>query len=535
MSGRLGPRRLALIVCALFLAMSGQAAAQLPGLASQGAPPPAPSDPLGRESPAGTVTGFSTAVHREDFAVAARFLQAGARSAREIENLSRDLSVLLDRYFIQPLPSLSRAAAGSLTDGLDGDRERIPLTIGTRSVDIFLTRVTDPVAGPIWLFSADSLGRVPTLSRSQQATLVERLMPESLTERSYFGISLAQWILLAVTIAGPLLVFSALSLLVARVGRRRIDDLARRAIFLSWWSHVRWLVIVALTLGAHLAVLPLLGFSLTFRVAYGRIGLVGAVLVLALLVWRLVSVTFHQASLLAIRRGRSDTRSLIQFSERVVKVMVVLISIIGLLSLAGVDATTALAGVGIAGVAVALGAQKSVENLLGGIFLLSDRALAVGDYCRLLDRDGWVEDITLRSVQLRTLEQTLLSVPAGLLAQGSIENFATRSKILVQSVVRLRYGTTGEQLQAVLEGTRQLLTKHPALDKESARFRLVAFGPQAIEIELFAYVTTSEFAKFLEVRENLLLQIAQIVESSGSAFAMPTEFIHTRADGAEVG
>jgi MscS family membrane protein len=211
-------------------------------------------------------------------------------------------------------------------------------------------------------------------------------------------------------------------------------------------------------------------------------------------------------------------------------VVVIANAMLGLLGLAGVDLTTALAGAGIVGVAVAFGAQKTVENLLGGIFLLTDRVLAVGDFCRLQDREGWIEDVTLRSVRLRTLDQTLVSVSAGLLAQGSIENFARRSKMPIQSVLRLQYGTTGEQLQAILDGTRQLLVKHPSLDQESARIRLTAFGAQAIELELFAYVATADGLKFLEVREGLLVQIAQIIDASGSAFAVPTQFIYARSD-----
>jgi MscS family membrane protein len=200
------------------------------------------------------------------------------------------------------------------------------------------------------------------------------------------------------------------------------------------------------------------------------------------------------------------------------------------LALAGIDPTTALAGVGIAGVAVALGAQKSIENLVGAIFLLTDRALAVGDYCRVADREGWIEDITLRSVRLRTLQQTLVSIPAGLLSQGSIENFSTRGKILLQSILRLRYGTTAEQLQTILSGIDRILAEHPTVEQESARVRLVEFGPQAVELELFAYITTSDMTTFLKVREHLLLRVAAVVESSGSAFAAPTQFIHMRED-----
>jgi MscS family membrane protein len=207
-------------------------------------------------------------------------------------------------------------------------------------------------------------------------------------------------------------------------------------------------------------------------------------------------------------------------------VLIALVAIFAILKVAGIDTTTALAGVGIGGVAVALGAQKSVENLLGGIFLLTDKALAVGDTCFISNRLGVVEDITLRSVRLRTQEQTLLSIPAGVLSQANIENFATRDKMLLQTTLRLRYGTTAEQLKAVLDGIRALLAQHPKLEIETSRIRLIDFGVYAIELELFAYVLTSDGLTFLSVREDLLLQIAAIVESSGSGFAQPTQFIY---------
>jgi MscS family membrane protein len=355
-------------------------------------------------------------------------------------------------------------------------------------------------------------------------------MPEGLIARSFWGISLAQWILWATSIVVPLLLFWTAALCVVAFSRRLIHDTARRRLFEGWWKGVRWLLVVGLTLAAHLVLMPWLGFSLTFRYTYSRIALVVAVLIVALLVWRLVSVTFAHARQFALRRGRSDTRSLMLLGERVVKVLVVVIAVFGLLALAGIDPTTALAGVGIAGVAVALGAQKSIENLLGAIFLLTDKALAVGDYCRMADREGWIEDITLRSVRLRTPQQTLVSIPAGLLSQGSIENFTTRGKIPIQSILRLQYGTTAEQLQTVLTGIQRALVEHPNVENESARVTLVDFGPQAVELELFAYITTSDMPTFLKVREHLLLQVAAVVESSGSAFAAPTQFIHMRDD-----
>jgi MscS family membrane protein len=531
MPDRRNARRFLTAALCSLLAISGRVSAQRPAAQpSQATPAQATSDALGRETPFGTVTGFNLAVRRGDFVVAARYLQLSGRSARETENVARDLNELLDRYFTQPLTTLSASPAGALDDGLAANRERLTLTMGDRPVDILLARINDSNAGQIWLFSSESLAQVPALSRSQQETLVERLMPSSLVARSFWGLSLAQWIVWAASIVLPLLLFWTAALCVVASSRRLIRDTTRRTVFEASWKGVRWLLIIALTLGTHLLLMPWLGFSLTFRYTYTRVALVVAVIISALLAWRLVSVTFAHARQLALRRGRSNTRSLMLLGERVVKVLVVMIAVFGLLALAGIDPTTALAGVGIAGVAVALGAQKSIENLVGAIFLLTDRALAVGDYCRVADREGWIEDITLRSVRLRTLQQTLVSIPAGLLSQGSIENFTTRGKILLQSILRLRYGTTAEQLQTILSGIDRILAEHPIVEKESARVRLVEFGPQAVELELFAYIATSDMTTFLKVREHLLLRVAAIVESSGSAFAAPTQFIHMRED-----
>ena len=523
-------RHLPVVVCLWLLSVCTPAAAQAPRAPAPADAPPPATDPLGRDSPFGTITGFSSAVHRNDWPVAARYMQRERRGPQQLEDLARDLSDLLDRYFTERLTALSMEPTGNLADGLDPDREGIHLVIGDRSVDLFLRRVKDPTSGLIWLISSESLARVPTLHRDEAATWVERVMPASLVSRSYYGLSLAQWLLWAFTLLAPLVLFGTFAWLVLWLAKRRSRDRTGWALFLSSWSRVRWPLVLTLTLISHLVTTPLIGFSVRFRVAYSRVVLIASVIITAVLVWRLVTVTFQRARLSAIRRERSSTRSLIQLGERVVKVLVVLVAVLVVLALSGVDPGTALAGVGIAGVAVALGAQKSVENLLGAVFLLTDRVLAVGDFCCLSDRIGWVEDITLRSVRLRTLDQTLLSVPAGLLSQGSIENYTTRGKILLQTVLRLRYGTTSEQLHVVLEDVRQLLAQHPSIEKDGARARLTSFGAQAIEIELFAYVMTADYAAFLEIRESLLLHIAHIVESSGSAFAVPTQFIYMRSE-----
>ena len=513
----------------LLAALAFPAAAQT--FSHQSAPTATPAehveDPLGRNTPRGTITGFNLAVYRNDFVSAARYMQVSATQRPNTEALARDLTELMDRYFIHPVTTVSNSPEGSINDGLPLDRERVgPLTIGEKNIDIVLVRTHDPQAGPIWLISSETLAQIPALRKSIGETWVERFMPKALVSYTLFENSLALWIVWAGLIGIPLFLLWLLSGIFIFLVRMTIRDPARRRLVDPWWVALRWPLILLLTPIVQLASIPFLGFSFRFRIVNAQFATVWLVAALAWLLWQLLTLTFRHARIMVQRRGFVGTTSLMLLGERVLKVLIALVAIFAILKVAGIDTTTALAGVGIGGVAVALGAQKSVENLLGGIFLLTDKALAVGDTCFISNRLGIVEDITLRSVRLRTQEQTLLSIPAGVLSQANIENFATRDKMLVQTTLRLRYGTTAEQLKAVLDGIRALLAQHPKLEIETSRIRLIDFGVYAIELELFAYVLTSDGLTFLSVREDLLLQIAAIVESSGSGFAQPTQFIY---------
>jgi MscS family membrane protein len=478
---------------------------------------------------------LNLAVHREDFNVAAQYMQMSAAQRRNAEQLARDLTDLIDRHFTGAITSVSDAPGGAPDDGLPLNRERVVLNIDGKRVELGLVRVKDPQGHEVWLVASQTLADVPTWRRSEVDTWLDRFMPDGFVQSSVLGAPLARWIGWAATLVipfGALWLASALSILLAR---GLIRDRTRRARVDSLHADLRWLVITFVALGIHVALVPSLGFSLGFRIVYARLVIAIAVIVLAWLLWRLMAHSFERARRMAQRRGRAGITSLLLLAERVGKALIVMVAIFVLLTIAGVDTSTALAGVGIGGVALALGAQKSVENLLGGVFLVTDNALAIGDFCSISNRVGMVEDITMRSVRLRTVEQTLLSVPAGILSQSNVENFATRHKILIQSIVRLRYGTTADQLRCVLSGIRTLLDQHPEIEPATSRIRLVDFGERAIELELFAYVLTPDYAKFLSVREELLLTIATIVEAAGTEFAQPTLVYQQSTAGAEVG
>ena len=188
-----------------------------------------------------------------------------------------------------------------------------------------------------------------------------------------------------------------------------------------------------------------------------------------------------------------------------------------------VNPTTALAGLGVGGIAVAFAAQKTLENIIGGVSLIFDQAVRVGDSLKVGDARGTVEDIGLRSTRIRTLDRTVVSVPNGQIANMTLENISSRDKFWFHPILTLRCGTTSSQMQIVLDDIRGLLKESRHVEPASARVRFLRFGPYSLDVEVFAYVLARDWNQFLEIQEGLLLRIIGFIESSGVQFALPPQ------------
>jgi MscS family membrane protein len=523
------------LAAALLFFLCAHVFAQLPSPVVSQAPsthPEAHVDPYGRTTPRGTVTGFIRATQRGDFAGATRFMQVPTAQSPDAEPVARQLKELMDRYYVHSIESISDKPAGNVNDGLPLDRQNVgTLKIGSQKLDILLIHVHDEEGGQIWLVSSDTLAQVPEMYDLMEETWVNRLMPRILVERAFLGISAAQWIVWAASIILPLLLMWLVWRVCLVAVERAVVNAYVRERIKTWLGEIRGPVTFLVLLTFHLLTVRTLGFSLSFRLAYMRGGSVLVLIGVTWLIRRVLKLLFERAGRVAWIHGETNRKSLMLLGERLMNVFVVVVAIFAILTVLGVDTKTALAGVGIGGVAVALGAQKSIENILGGIFLLMDNALAVGDRCSISNRIGYIEDITLRSVKLRTDDQSLLSIPAGALAQSNIENFATRRKTLMETRLRLRYGATAAQLRDVLAKIQELVASHRRLEQDTKRIRLIGFAERGMEIELYLYVLTADTLTFYEIREQLLLEVAEIVEASGSGFAGPTEFVYLESPG----
>jgi MscS family membrane protein len=218
-----------------------------------------------------------------------------------------------------------------------------------------------------------------------------------------------------------------------------------------------------------------------------------------------------------------SARSLLPLARQIASLCVLALGIVALLAELGYPVTSLIAGLGIGGLAFALAAQKTVENLFGAVSLGLDRPFVVGDFVKIDDQVlGTVEEIGFRSTRIRTLDRTLVTMPNGKLAEMRIETFAVRDRLRFAMNLGLAYGTSREQLERVLVDVERTLKEHPKIWPDGITVKLKELGDAGMIVEVSCWFGIKDWNEFMLIRQNLLLTIMQIVEDSGASLAVPS-------------
>jgi MscS family membrane protein len=529
-------RHAAKFVALLFIAAGAAsiATAQLSGLLpAQTVPQPGaasattPPDPLGRETPHGTIVGFIRAAQEEKYSIAALYFQpaSGHRhpSAEQQQELAEQLLAILNQRFGPFLDSVSRDPQGRLDDGLPADQESIAAGRGEASgFVVLLVRIEDERGRRLWYISQKTLDEVPKVYDSLRYPQLEKRLPKFLLEFRPLGVPLWQWLAVILLFPVSWLLAWPLLLLVRFVANRFFSSRDPGLAPISPIPKFGWGTFL-LALPIHYVLVNFTGISLLYRQYYRRV--VWIVLIFGFY-WALTHVTKLIAERMGrelSQSGRMAERSLVSLARRLLNAFVfVMVGLIAL-STIGVNVTTALAGLGIGGLAIGLGAQKTFENLLGGIAILTDRALQIGDLCRIGDQTGTVEDIGLRSTRLRTQDRTLVSIPNGTVATAVLENYRWRDKILCRQIIRLKYDLESDHLRYVLQQMRAVVDANPKIEPKTWRVRLLRFADYAYEVEVYAYVLERDYNAFLAVQEEMILKLIDAVEQAGTTVALPSQ------------
>jgi MscS family membrane protein len=199
----------------------------------------------------------------------------------------------------------------------------------------------------------------------------------------------------------------------------------------------------------------------------------------------------------------------------------VILAVLAWLSNLGFNITALLAGLGVGGIAVALALQKPLEDLFGAISMYTQQPVRVGDYCRFGEIEGTVVEIGLRTTRIRTLGNTVVSIPNAKIAGDVLDNYSVRQNIWYNPTLILRYDSTAEQLRQIVSEIEEFLIAHDKVVEDPCRVRVAGFGKAGIELEVYAYIKTSDYAEYMEIAEQLNLSVIEIITRSDTEFAVP--------------
>ncbi len=491
-----------------------------------------PGDPLGRDTPYGTVFGFLQAAQAGNYGIAAQYLQMSAsRRQAEGDAMAANLKEVMDRAYAGNLKNVSTLPEGAPQEGVPPGRQRLGnMSSGDVETDLELVRVADPSAGKIWLISSDTLAKIPELYDQVAARRVETRLPSWAVKHQFAGMPVWQWfallLLIPVAAAAGWVLLVLLGFPLRWWARRHGQSETQR------WRSVSGPAWLLAGTAIHRVGVRYMGMPLLQRHYYYQFVEVAAIVGASWILWQLIRWFLQRVRSRALARGHSGTGSLMLLGERIVKAVIFVMAMFFILGILGFNMTTALAGVGIGGLAIGFGAQQTIANLFGGVSVLGDEVIRVGDVCRFGDRTGTVEDIGLRSTRVRTEERTLLAIPNGTVATINVENLSRRDKMLFKTVLALHLETSAEHVRRVLSEVRRVLESHPKIEKRTLRVRLSELTPTSINVELVCYIMTLDFDEFAEIREDLLLHIMNFVEESGTTLASPSQTLYLSGDSA---
>ncbi len=224
------------------------------------------------------------------------------------------------------------------------------------------------------------------------------------------------------------------------------------------------------------------------------------------------------------------SKPLVDWTLRGLKIIIFILGVVAVLELWGIKVGPVIAGLGLFGVAVALGAQDLFKNLISGIMILMEGRFTVGDVILVSNEvEGVVEQIGFRSTLVRRFDSTPVMVPNYKFAEQSVTNYTRRHHRRIRWLIGLEYKTSIEQLKAIREDISNLILNDSNFAKnENSGFfvRIDSFSESSIDMLVQAFTVTNDWGEFLKAKENLAVQIIEIIDKNSSGFAFPSQSLY---------
>ena len=493
------------------------------------------SDPLGRTTPRGTVTGLFKSIANEDFERAAEYFDFSAITEKSSDSaearMVQKIEVVLNKYgSVSPVSIISNDPEGNINDGLRSILEQVgTVDLNSNTIPILLERIQRTTDEVIWLVSSGTTEKLVAYINANPDSYEPEPSAKGVLSSKWQGAPILDWmaiIALAFTsyfIAWLLTLFIRLMVrLFWRNFKQNKYSKFLRALLIPLRLVLAVIVIVNVS--------RILELSIVVRQGFSVVNLIAMWMALFIFIWLLIDTLSSLGEERLREKNSFGGLSAISFFRNSAKFTLIIIAILIAFDTLGFNVTAGIAALGVGGIALALGAQKTVENIVGGLSVVFDQPVSVGDFCKFGDTLGTVEKIGMRSTRIRTLERTIVTIPNADFSSQLIENYAKRDMFLYRTNIGLRYETSSDQMRYILVELRKILYAHPKVNPDPARVRFLGYGSDSLNVELFAYVLAADWNEFLGIKEDINLRLAKVIEDSGSGFAFPSQTIYLSQD-----
>ncbi|HIP30300.1 MAG TPA: mechanosensitive ion channel family protein [Sulfurospirillum arcachonense] len=227
--------------------------------------------------------------------------------------------------------------------------------------------------------------------------------------------------------------------------------------------------------------------------------------------------------------GKNLDEDISNFIIKFLKVIILIIGAMTILDGWGINVGAFVASLGLIGMAFALAAKDTAANLFGSLVIFSDKPFKKGDWILTPDVEGTIESIGIRSTRVRTFAQALVSIPNAVIANSAITNWSLMGKRRIKMRLGLTYSTNAIQMENILNDLRQMLKKHPDVHQDTIMIYFDKFEDSSLSLFCYFFTTTTVWAEYLQVKENINLKMMKIIEDNGASFAFPSQSIYVES------
>lgn len=275
------------------------------------------------------------------------------------------------------------------------------------------------------------------------------------------------------------------------------------------------------------------GLYIAFAINYNKPGVtkVFKILIILIICWGVINYLSNNLFLhLHFDDSSNDTMNTtaLRFLANILKIVVIAFGVVMIISEFGYNVNGLLTGLGVGGLAVSLAAQDAVGNLISGFIIIFDKPFKVGDLIESATVKGFVEEVTMRSTKIRTLDDSVITVPNSTLTKEAVTNISMMDKRRIKLTFGLVYSTSNETIEKVRNEIKTYIVQNKDILPEPCRIHFRKFGDSALNFEVVCYTETSDMDEYLKIENELNLAIKKIIENNDTDFAFPTQTVYVQ-------